>query len=68
MKNYINLNPMTASQMMIWKTKKHQNESFKFCHAKTGCLDSIRCMEAGCRACGNPAYPECKTSCPLFDD
>lgn len=24
--------------------------------------------DAGCRACGNPAYPKCKTSCPLFDD
>lgn len=22
----------------------------------------------GCEACGNPAYPDCKTSCPLFDD
>lgn len=24
--------------------------------------------EVGCDACGNPAYPACKTSCPLFDD
>ena len=24
--------------------------------------------EQGCIACGNPAYPECKASCPLFDD
>ena len=23
---------------------------------------------AGCSACGNPAYPNCKLSCPLFDD
>lgn len=22
----------------------------------------------GCEACGNPAYPKCKTSCNLFDD
>ena len=22
----------------------------------------------GCRDCGNPAYPLCRTSCPLFDD
>lgn len=22
----------------------------------------------GCSACGNPAYPNCKTSCPMFDD
>ena len=21
-----------------------------------------------CDACGNPAYPDCKSSCPLFDD
>ena len=24
--------------------------------------------DVGCAACGNPAYPNCKTSCPLFDD
>ena len=22
----------------------------------------------GCAACGNPAYPDCKLSCPIFDD
>lgn len=22
----------------------------------------------GCTACGNPAYPNCKLSCPIFDD
>lgn len=22
----------------------------------------------GCAACGNPAYPDCMSSCPLFDD
>ena len=22
----------------------------------------------GCAACGNPAYPECQSSCPLYDD
>ncbi len=22
----------------------------------------------GCAACGNPAYPKCKLSCPIFDD
>lgn len=22
----------------------------------------------GCNACGNPAYPDCKASCPMFDD
>ncbi len=25
-------------------------------------------IPVGCRACGNPAYPKCKASCPLFDD
>ena len=25
-------------------------------------------MPAGCSACGNPAYPDCKSSCSLFDD
>ena len=24
--------------------------------------------DVGCDACGNPAYPYCKSSCPLFDD
>ena len=24
--------------------------------------------EPGCAACGNPAYPNCKSSCPMFDD
>lgn len=24
--------------------------------------------EQGCNACGNPAYPKCKSGCPLFDD
>lgn len=22
----------------------------------------------GCTACDNPAFPDCKTSCPAFDD
>lgn len=22
----------------------------------------------GCTACGNPTYPNCKSSCPMFDD
>lgn len=30
--------------------------------------DSSYTTEQGCAACGNPAYPKCKTSCPLFDD
>ena len=68
MKNAIVSSSRTTSKLMTVKTKKHLDEKFKLCHAKTGCLDSIRCIEAGCRACGNPAYPECKTSCPLFDD
>jgi len=24
--------------------------------------------EEGCAACGNPDYPDCKYSCPLYDD
>ena len=28
----------------------------------------IHCMDPGCRACGNPTYPDCMDSCPLFDD
>lgn len=30
--------------------------------------NGIRCKNPACRACGNPAYPECMDSCPLFDD
>ena len=25
-------------------------------------------MPSGCAACGNPAYPACKNSCPMFDN
>lgn len=25
-------------------------------------------VEEGCSVCGNPAYPDCKTACNLFDD
>ena len=25
-------------------------------------------MEEGCRACGNPDYPDCMTSCSMFED
>lgn len=24
--------------------------------------------EFACNACGNPAYPDCMSSCPLYDD
>lgn len=24
--------------------------------------------DVGCAACGNPSYPKCKTSCPMFDE
>lgn len=30
--------------------------------------DDFNDIEEGCRACGNPAYPKCKSSCNLFDD
>lgn len=32
------------------------------------CYDSDDDMPACCAACGNTAYPRCKTSCPIFDD
>lgn len=25
-------------------------------------------MPEGCSACGNPAYPDCKSGCNMFDD
>ena len=27
-----------------------------------------RDSDAGCRACGNPDYPDCKIYCSLYDD
>ena len=30
--------------------------------------ESAEYKDVGCTACGNPAYPNCKTSCPMFDD
>jgi len=30
--------------------------------------DNDDSRDEGCVACDNPAYPECKSSCPLFDD
>lgn len=34
------------------------NNNNKTCCGKPSC----------CVACGNPAYPNCKLSCPMFDD
>ncbi len=55
-------------QLINHRSVTWQEKQFQFSHAKTGCLNKVRCMEAGCKACGNPAYPECKDSCPLYDD
>ena len=30
--------------------------------------EKVESKEACCKACGNPAYPDCKSSCPMFDD
>lgn len=30
--------------------------------------DDYDSKSPACVACGNPAYPECQTSCPLYDD
>lgn len=30
--------------------------------------DKSEKIPAGCVACGNPAYPNCKLSCSIFDD
>lgn len=32
------------------------------------CADDEYDGDEGCAACGNPAYPDCKDSCPMFDD
>lgn len=45
------------------KKKKNTKQSTlnsinKACCGKPSC----------CVACGNPAYPNCKLSCPMFDD
>ncbi len=30
--------------------------------------DDYDSEDEGCRACGNPDYPNCQSSCPLYDD
>lgn len=30
--------------------------------------DEYEYEDFGCRSCGNPNYPKCKSSCPLTDD
>lgn len=32
------------------------------------CTDDDDGMPEGCAACGNPAYPNCMDSCPMYDD
>lgn len=32
------------------------------------CEDDEYDSDEGCMACGNPAYPDCKSSCSMFDD
>lgn len=29
--------------------------------------DEYHAIPEGCEACGNPDYPKCKYSCPMFD-
>ena len=36
-------------------------------HTEITILDDDDC-DTGCSACGNSNYPECKSSCPLFDE
>lgn len=44
---------MTFGEYLESKKKERQIEKHK---------------PSGCSACGNSAYPNCKLSCPLFDD
>lgn len=45
------------------KTQKKKNTKQKVSSNKTRCGKPSCCV-----ACGNPAYPNCKLSCPMFDD
>lgn len=35
-------------------------------HTQISYLDNDE--DEGCAACGNPAYPDCMSSCSMFDD
>lgn len=32
------------------------------------CGTEVEVTGEGCAACGNPDFPDCKYSCPMFDD
>ena len=48
-----------------WTDKYGHNEHYS--ELSSG-LDDDDGIEPGCAACGNPLYPDCKYSCPMFDD
>lgn len=71
---------MTTIQVPVQKRKDGPRQNNKNCQSYDSCLwqNKNRATErysehhylripAGCRACGGP-YPNCKSSCPLFDD
>ena len=48
-----------------WTDRSGMNEHYS--ELFSGLDDDSDDVEEGCAACGNPAYPDCKDSCPLFD-
>ena len=48
--------------------KVRKGQSLETRRACTYHLKNAMSIPPGCLACGNPAYPACKTSCPMFDD
>ncbi|PKO00656.1 MAG: hypothetical protein CVU43_14015 [Chloroflexi bacterium HGW-Chloroflexi-5] len=55
------INPIDENEI-IWEDDFGNDEPFNF-----NDFDDIHSYP-GCTACGNPAFPKCKTSCPMFDN
>ena len=67
----VNKTKVTISERrtdMVTKEIKNQTENHEERKKDLNIVQITICKGAGCRACGNPTYPDCMDSCPLFDD
>lgn len=53
---------------MTKAVKENSNRKCSICKIRRNNFGDAIYVPVGCRACGNPAYPNCKSSCPMFDD
>jgi len=56
------------NKRMTKAVKVNINKNGNICKIRRNSYGDAIYVPVGCRACGNPAYPKCKSSCPLFDD